>query len=77
MHGPRTETVNGERTMTVTGPITQSATTTIDIHATGAGSYTSEASLKLAVNGSILEEAQGTGCVVANRYDPSDSTRMS
>jgi hypothetical protein len=77
MHGPRTETVNGERTMTVTGPITQSATTTIDIHATGAGSYTSEASLKLAVSGSILEEAQGTGCVVANRYDPSDSTRMS
>jgi type VI secretion system secreted protein VgrG len=49
------ETVTGEKKVTVTGPIKQSATATIDIHATGAGTYTSDASLKLAVAGSVVE----------------------
>jgi type VI secretion system secreted protein VgrG len=53
--GGFTEEVTGERWMTVTGPINQSATTTIDIHAIGAGTYTSDASLALAVAGSVVE----------------------
>jgi type VI secretion system secreted protein VgrG len=48
-------TVTGECNMTVTGPIKQSSSATTDIHATGAGTYTSEASLKLAVAGSVIE----------------------
>jgi type VI secretion system secreted protein VgrG len=53
--GPHTETVTGKRTMGVTGAIDQHASETIDIHATGAGTYTSDASLKLAVAGSVIE----------------------
>ncbi|CAN7746398.1 MULTISPECIES: type VI secretion system Vgr family protein [unclassified Variovorax] len=49
------ETVTGERKMTVTGPIKQSASATLDIHASAAGTYTSEASLKFAVAGSVIE----------------------
>jgi len=41
--------------MTVTGPIEQSASSTIDIHATAPGTYTSNASLKFAVAGSVIE----------------------
>ena len=47
--------VTGGKTLTVTGPIKQSAGATTDIHASGAGTYTSEASLKFAVAGSVIE----------------------
>jgi type VI secretion system secreted protein VgrG len=53
--GGHSENVTGKRTMTVTGPIDQSATSTIDIHATGAGTYTSDAALKFVVAGSVIE----------------------
>ena len=53
--GGLTEEITGECKTTVTGPIKQSSTGTTDIHATGAGTYTSEASLKLAVAGSVIE----------------------
>jgi type VI secretion system secreted protein VgrG len=53
--GAYTETVTGPRKMTVTGPIKQSATSKMDIHADGAGTYTSAASLKFAVEGSTIE----------------------
>jgi type VI secretion system secreted protein VgrG len=53
--GGLTEEITGECKTTVTGPINQSSTGTTDIHATGAGTYTSEASLKLAVAGSVIE----------------------
>ncbi len=57
--GGFTEQVAGERSMTVDGPIKQSASGTIDIHADGAGTYTSGASLKLAVAGSVVEITPG------------------
>jgi type VI secretion system secreted protein VgrG len=59
VNGPHTESVTGTRTMTVTGAIGQSATATIDIHAAGAGTYTSGASLTLAVGGSVIEITPG------------------
>jgi len=55
--GDHTETVTGKREMTVTGPIDQSATATIDIHATGEGTYSSNAKLTLSVAGSVIEIA--------------------
>ena len=55
--GGHTETVTGKREMTVTGPIDQSATATIDIHATGEGTYSSNAKLTLSVAGSVIEIA--------------------
>jgi type VI secretion system secreted protein VgrG len=53
--GGKRLTVTGELTETVTGPINQSATATIGIHANGPGTYTSDASLKLAVAGSVVD----------------------
>ncbi len=52
-------TVNGPLTENVTGAIKQTGSQTIDIHATGAGTYTSDASLKFAVGGSVIEVAPG------------------
>jgi type VI secretion system secreted protein VgrG len=52
-------TVNGPLTETVSGAIKQTGSQTIDIHATGAGTYTSDASLKFAVGGSVIEVTPG------------------
>ena len=49
------KTITGTRKITVTGPIDQSSTEKTDLHATGAGTYTSETSLKFAVSGSVIE----------------------
>jgi type VI secretion system secreted protein VgrG len=48
-------TVNGPFTETVTGPIKQTGQATLDMHAQGAGTYTSDTSLKFAVGGSTIE----------------------
>jgi type VI secretion system secreted protein VgrG len=51
--------VTGTQKITVTGAIDQSATGKIDIHAGAPGTYTSDASLKLAVAGSVIEITPG------------------
>jgi len=55
--GGSTEDITGEYKMAVTGAIKQSSTETTDIHATGAGTYTSDASLTFSVGscGSVIE----------------------
>jgi type VI secretion system secreted protein VgrG len=53
--GGSTVNITGEYKTTVTGPTKHSSSETTDIHATGAGTYTSEASLKFAVAGSVIE----------------------
>jgi type VI secretion system secreted protein VgrG len=53
--GGSTVDITGEYKTTVTGPTKHSSTQTTDIHATGAGTYTSETSLKFAVAGSVIE----------------------
>jgi type VI secretion system secreted protein VgrG len=47
--------ITGAYTTTVTGPTKHSSSETTDIHATGAGTYTSDKSLKFAVAGSVIE----------------------
>ena len=53
--GGSKDEITGERSIAVTGNLKQSTTTTTDLHATGAGTYTSEANLKFAVAGSVIE----------------------
>jgi len=53
--GGATSTIDGGLTTIVTGAIEQSATDTMDLSATGAGTYTSDDSLKLEVGGSKIE----------------------
>jgi type VI secretion system secreted protein VgrG len=53
--GGATSDISGGLTRTVTGSTKHSATEKIDIHANGAGTYTSDTSLKLAVPGSVVE----------------------
>jgi type VI secretion system secreted protein VgrG len=63
-----TEDIQGERTIKVTGAIDPSSTATTDLHATCAGTYTSDSSLKLQVAGSTIEI---TPAAITIKVDPS------
>jgi type VI secretion system secreted protein VgrG len=59
VNGHLKEEVSSGAELTVTGALSQSATGTLDIHAGGAGTYTSDTSLKFAVAGSVIEITPG------------------
>ncbi|WKB54824.1 type VI secretion system Vgr family protein [Eleftheria terrae] len=57
--GGYTENVTGLFESTATGPMKQGATATMDLHADGAGTYTSATSLKFGVSGSTIDIGPG------------------
>jgi len=60
------QSVTGESKTTVDGPMKQSASGTLDIHAGGAGTYSSDDSLKFTVGGSSVEIGQAAITITAS-----------